>query len=687
MTISKSRRHALAIGCVSTIAAACMAWPMAAQAQAATANAAAADPIPLEDFFKRAQYREMLASPSGRYLASTSARHGRLNLVVLDLEKRNAVALTDYDNIDVGNLQWVGDGYVLFSAIQLNAPSGQDNPRAGGLFSAALDGSGITRLAMTASQHARNQTGGFMYMQMVQRVHGSPDEIIAAAVVANDDSADLYRVNVSNGKYRLLTQGRPSDRISRWILDSNQVPRVAIAGTAGATTGVVTYYRAGPDAPWKEINRFDTTQPPAFVPLGFEDDDKHLLVASNHGSDAMAIHRFNPDTGRYVERIARHPQYDLGGSPQGAPTATLIRGGARNTTLLGLRFDTDRPDTVWFDAEMDRLQATINGALPGRTNLLQRTTEGKRLLVNSFNDTSPGRFYLFDVTARKLEEIGPTMPWLEGKLASVRPFRLKTRDGLEIPSYYVLPRNYQPGQRLPTVVHVHGGPMARDVRAGGRYGASFGVVEAQLLASRGYAVVLPNFRVTPEIGSKIYYAGFGTYGQQMSDDHEDAAQWAVAQGFADPKRICISGASYGGYASLHAVSRPSNPFACAISGLPVTDLGFQRREADYAENRASLEYWRKLQGVKDWDDPLVQTMSPVNNVSRIKVPVFMYVGDSDRRTPPKQAERMAEALKAAGNPVKGYFIGKDEGHGYGVAANNVALYEQILKFLDASIGR
>jgi dipeptidyl aminopeptidase/acylaminoacyl peptidase len=234
---------------------------------------------------------------------------------------------------------------------------------------------------------------------------------------------------------------------------------------------------------------------------------------------------------------------------------------------------------------------------------------------------------------------------------------------------------------------VHGGPMARDVTQGGRFGGSFGVREAQIMASRGYAVVLPNFRITPELGSKIYYAGFGTYGMQMSDDHEDAAKWAVDQGFADPKKICISGASYGGYAALQALTRPSNPFACAISGLPVTDLKFQRTEADYADSRAAVEYWRQLQGVKSWDDPLVQQMSPLFSADKIKVPVFMYIGDEDTRTPPKQAYRMADALKSAGNPVKGFYVGKGEGHGYGVEAHNVELYVQVLKFLEDTLGR
>lgn len=663
------------------VAAATCVAPLAFAQGAAPASSSG--PVPLADFFKRAAYTEMIASPNGRYLATTSSLAGRMNLVVLDLDERKATALTNYNNIDVGRLRWVGNDRILFQAISLNAPTGQDSPREGGLFVVSRDGKEQLQLAKTARQLQRSGTGGFLAMTPVANIPGTTEEIIVAAVVANDDSFDLYRINLVNGRYRLLTAGRPSDRIQRWLLDSKQVPRLAVARGRGASTEEITFYRAGPDAPWRELSRYDVTKPPAFVPLAFDPDGKHLYVASNEGRKNMAIFKYDPEQRKVVEMIAQHPQYDLGASPNGEVLNSLIFGSEDGTgKLVGIRVDGDRLETVWLDETYAKIQATLDATLPNRTNTFSGTGRSKRFLVSSYSDTSPGRFLLFDSEKRSLEDIGFSRPWLEGKLAQVRPFMLKTRDGLQIPSYYVLPRDHKPGTRLPTIVHIHGGPMARDVVQGGRFGASFGVREAQILASRGYAVVLPNFRVTPELGSDIYYAGFGTYGKQMSDDHEDAVKWAIDQGFADPAKVCISGASYGGYAALHAVSRPTNPFACAISGLPVTDLKFQRSEADYAESPAAVEYWRKLQGVKDFDDPLVREMSPLFNAERIKVPVFMYIGEEDTRTPPAQARRMAEALQKAGNPVKHFFVGKDEGHGYGVEATNIAKNEQLLKFLE-----
>lgn len=656
----------------------------AASSSSSTVQVQASSLVKLEDFFRRPEFSEAVLSPNGRYLATLSSINQRLNLVVVDLDTRQASVLTRYDNIDLGRLRWAGNDRILYSAVQINAPSGQDAPRSGGLFVIKRDGSEGRQLARTVSQLVKNETGGFLAMQPLRPVPGAPDEMIVSAVVANDDSFDLYRINLSTGRHRLLTAGRPADRIGSWILDSKGVPRVALAGGAGRSTQRIVYYRRDADSAWQEIARFDETRAPAFVPLAFDSDDEHLYVASNEGRANMAIYRYNPQQRAMVEMVAQHPQYDLGASPQGGALNSLLFDPQSNA-LAGLRIDADRPQVLWLDESMAKVQASVDATWPDRFNVLSGSRLSSRVLISSYSDTLPGRLYLYDRQTQKLEEIGASRPWLEGQLAQVRPFRLKTRDGLEIPSYVVLPRDHRPGQRLPTVVHIHGGPFARDVVQGGRYGPSFGVREAQVLASRGYAVVLPNFRITPELGSQIYYAGFGTYGQQMSDDHEDAAAWAIDQGFADPRRICISGASYGGYAALQALTRPSNPFACAIAGLPVTDLKFQRERADYAFSPAAVEYWRKVQGVADFDDPKVRQQSPLFQAERIKAPVFMYVGELDSRTPPAQAKRMADALAAAGNPVKDYFVGKGEGHGFGVQSVNVELYSRILKFLEDAL--
>ncbi|MBL0124229.1 MAG: S9 family peptidase [Betaproteobacteria bacterium] len=210
---------------------------------------------------------------------------------------------------------------------------------------------------------------------------------------------------------------------------------------------------------------------------------------------------------------------------------------------------------------------------------------------------------------KTLEEIGAAKPWLDGKLVEQRPFRFKTRDGFEIDGYYFLPKDYKPGTKLPTVVHIHGGPSVR----ADRWGSGFGYNEGQLFASRGYAVIVPNFRITPGFGSKIYYAGFGSVGRQMSDDHEDALQWGIAQGFVQADKVCMSGASYGGYAALQALVRSNEKWKCAIAGLAVTDFKYQltTQEGDTASSEAAVTFWKGILGENDFDSKTVRDISPV----------------------------------------------------------------------------
>jgi len=275
-------------------------------------------------------------------------------------------------------------------------------------------------------------------------------------------------------------------------------------------------------------------------------------------------------------------------------------------------------------------------------------------------------------------------PWLKtDALVEQRSFLLKTRDGLEIPGYYFLPKNHKPGERLPTIVHVHGGPFAR----ADFFGGGFGYNEGQLLASRGYAVIVPNFRITPGLGSRVFYAGFGTYGRQMVEDHEDAAKWGVAEGFADPQRICISGASYGGYATLMSLARFPETFKCGISGLMVSDMPLilTSPAGDIPSNEVGLNLWFATIGVKGPRD-IAADISPVNLADKIKQPLLIYAGEDDIRTPLEQTTRMIRALERAGNKPKAVIIKPQEGHGFGKTENNVELYEAVFKFLEESIG-
>ena len=647
-------------------------------------SASAADaPFTLEEFFKNPSLAGPTLSRTGKYLAATAPLKGRMNLMVLDLETRKGTLLTSFEDFDVINIRWVGDERIVFSLGQANSPTGPGQFDGGGLFVVGRDGSGSRRLSPTVRETRGSGNRIYRGLSMFSTIPGSTDEIIASGRVTSADSVDLYRVNLNTGRTRLMTSGRPSDLTVDWVLDSKQVPRIVIAGVKDELTQVV-YYRKGEDSPWSEMTRFSPDKGSVLVPLAFEADDQTLQVATNKDRDTMAVFRYNPNTRQLGDLVAAHPRYDMGANSQAESVAGAVVD-PENNSILGYRVEADKPEITWLEEGRSRIQKVLDASLPGTINSFRRAVGSKRLLVSSYSDMKPTRWYLFEEEKRTLEEIGTSRPWLDNKMVEQRSFSYKTRDGLEIPGYVFLPKGYKPGTRLPTILHIHGGPFAR----ADTFGGGFGVREGQLFASRGYAVVVPNFRITPGMGNKIYTAGFGTVGRQMSEDHEDALKWAIDQGYTDANRACISGASYGGYAALQALVKTPDMFKCAIAGLAVTDYKYQLTtpDGDTYGNDTGVDFWKAVLGTKDLNSQLVRDISPVNNASKIKGAVFLYAGEDDLRVPIDQIYRMDKALKAAGNPAKGFVVKAKEGHGFGKPENNVDLYTQVLKFLDEQIGK
>ncbi|MBI3149706.1 MAG: S9 family peptidase [Betaproteobacteria bacterium] len=654
--------------------------PAGAQSSAPTKN----EEVKLEDMLRPPALSSPIFSKSGKYFAATapSPSTKRMNLVVVDMATRKGEIITGFKDFDVIDVHWVGDERLVFSLGQLNSPTGVGRYAGGGLFVVSRDGKENKSLAPTV-QESKNRNQVHRSLTHFRTIPDNTEEIIASGNMTHAESIDLYRLNLRTGKYALVTGGRPASYTQSWLLDTKLVPRVVTAWVKDSFTFVV-YYRAGEDAPWTEIGRYDMNKPPIFHPLAIESDGKTLQVATNAGRDTMAVYRFDPESKKLGEMIAQHPRYDMGANAGGSPVSGVSVDPLTNK-VLGFRVAAAKPEVAWVDPDYAKIQRMLDAALPGLINSFYRAPGTSKRVVTSYSDRSPTRWYILDEEKKTIEEIGSSRPWLDGKLVEQRPFLFKTRDGLEIPGYYFLPKNYQPGTKLPTIMHIHGGPHAR----ADHWGRGFGYMEAQLFASRGYAVVVPNFRITPGMGSKVYFSGFGTFGRQMSEDHEDALKWAVEQGFADPQRACISGASYGGYAALQAMIKTPKLFKCAISGLAPTDLEYQLTtfDGDTATHEVGVKLWKGILGTEDLSSQLVKDISPVYNADKIKGAVFLYAGEDDLRVPIRQITRMNDALEKAGNPAKAYVVKKEEGHGFGKLENNLDLYTQVLKFLEEQIGK
>ncbi len=648
---------------------------------AAQGEAVSNAPLSVGDYLKQPVVANPILSPNGKYIAVSAPVNGRMNIVIIDLETRKGTAITNFGNFDVLGSTWVGNDRLLFSLGQTNSPTGPGQFDGGGLFLVSRDGKESKQLSKTVKE--TRTSGQYLHrgIGLLRTIPGNDDEVVVVGNLRSSDSEDVYRLNLRNGRTTLVTSNRP-ERASGWILDTDRVPRVMNSWIKDNQI-CVTHYRKSDDEPWQEIFRTDQTKGPSFAVLGFMSDNKTLMVAANPGRDTMAVYKFDPETKQFGDLLVQHPRYDMGADASGESVPGLITEPGTDR-VKGYVVNADKPQTVWIDEKEARTQAAIDGALPNTRNSFRRFAGSSRVLVHSYSDVRPSRWYLLDEDKRTLEDLFASKPWLDEKhLVEQRSFILKTRDGLEIPSYYYLPKTYKAGDKLPTIVHIHGGPAVR----ADSWAQGFGYMEAQLFASRGYAVVVPNFRVTPGLGTKVYYAGFGTMGRQMSEDHEDAVAWAVKEGFADPKRVCMSGASYGGYATLRALAKTPDLFKCGIAGLVVSDIDklLNSQAGDVATSEAGIAFFHELVGFSKNKNALTE-YSPVNMAAQMKAPLFMYAGSDDIRTPLEQTMGMIKALEAAGNPPKVVVIKKEEGHGFGKIENSIELYEKILNFLDEQIG-
>jgi dipeptidyl aminopeptidase/acylaminoacyl peptidase len=666
-----------AVICPSLVVTAQNVAPVSAQSK----TEASAE-LSIEDIWRQPNLANITLSRDGKQMAATVPFKGRMNLAVIELDSRKATALTSFTDFDVVSVSWIGNNRLLYSLGQFNSPTGPGQFDGGGLFIIDKDGKNFRRLSQTVRETRAKNEYVYRGLDFYRLIPNNVDEIIASGNMVSADSVDLFRLNLNTGKYTLLTRGRPADLTSRWITDSKLVPRVVSASIRDTLTTVV-YYRKDEDSPWYEITRYEANKGTKIIPLAIEANNKTLQVASNVGRDTMGVFKFDPETKTLGELIAAHPRYDMGAAVDGSGVPGVVTDFNEDNKLLGYSVQAAKPEIVWLDEKYASVQRSLDASLPDRINRFRRTPDGKRMIVTSYSDLLPARWYLYDQEAKTIEEIGTSRPWLDGKLTEQRPFVYKTRDGIEIDGYFFLPKNYKPGTKLPTIVHIHGGPFAR----ADTWGSGFGTIEGQLFASRGYAVIVPNFRVTPGLGSKVYYAGFGSYGREMSNDHEDALKWGVEQGFVDSSRVCMSGASYGGYAALQALVRNDSLWKCAIAGLAVTDLKYQltSRDVDFVENVAAVNYWKSVLGETNLDSQLTKDISPVFNAAKIKKPVFLYAGKDDIRVPIAQIMRMARELERVGNAPKGFVIKEQEGHGFGKLENNVDLYTQVLAFLKENL--
>ena len=433
-----------------------------------------ASDIPVEVFFKRAQYASMSISPDGKTLAALAPSNGRDNLVAIDLVSRKATLLTSFEQFDVVRFQWINNSRLLFRVA--DARDVAANVRFKGTFAVDTNGESLRKITHPADKGVKRDGPELPFtFNLLARTNDESGEVFVAMNERTREYVDVYRYNTKTGNFKLLTFDSPG-QVQGWVLDRNQVPRIAVRREDRLENNKpqfnTIWHKADENAKWQKIGEVSSRDDSGSIrPIAFDFDNKTLYVSSNIGRDKRAIYKYDVTTGKLGDIVAEHPLIDMDGG--------LIFS-RKQQALLGVGYDADRPGTAWFDESFAKLQAAFDKSFPGKTNELILSEDTGRMLLFSYSDVDPGTYYLFDGEKRSMEKIAETHPWLEPKLMSERKFiKYKARDGMEIPAWVTIPKGTT-GKNLPLVINIHGGPWARVYNW-----AEWGRPEAQFFASRG----------------------------------------------------------------------------------------------------------------------------------------------------------------------------------------------------------
>lgn len=625
--------------------------------------------LPVEAFGRLPFYSNVVIAPDGRHVAAAMRLpDGKQGIVIHDLDARDKKPVViSPEGWTVSWLRWKNDERLLIS---LHYPQRRSVTRATlETRLVALDADGGNMRVVLRPTKSEMDTADIVQTQdrVIDFLPDDPRRILLAFNPDNPRRRRPYKVDVYNSQ-RERVSGVEDERLyfQNWVLDRHGKIRIAQGRNPGGPVGAgyKTYGRDGDGADWVEI--WDTAEQDAeFTPLLFDEKDPDLIYAlSSHSEGTLGLYKFRMSTRQFVETLFHESTVDI----------DEVLYDARGTSIEGISYVTDAYHVVWFSRTMAAIDEDLQRALPGwSAHIVSAALGDRRLIVEAAASDHPGRFYIYEPAKKRLDFLVYANPALDSyRLARAEPVRYRSRDGLDIQGYLTLPTgdSTPPGVPLPAVVLPHDGPTARD------YGSFDPLV--QMFANRGYAVLQINFRGSLGYGREFRQAGQRAWGEEMQDDLTDGTHWLVEQKIADPKRICIAGGSYGGYAALMGVVKEPTLYRCAVSlsGFSdLTELVVERRRYVGGRNSAARQIGRA-----GADADKLAASSPAQRTADIRAAVLLLHGTADRVVPISHSRNMAEALKRAGKSHR-YVELEDEDHWLTHEPTRLQAFREIDEFL------
>lgn len=620
--------------------------------------------VDLNRYLKEDAYGTIKISPDGTYYALTAPLEDRTVLLVLRRADHQFTAKVQGEKHSaIHDFWWISDERLAVSlaerigSLERPLPTGKLH---------AINADGRNGRSLSGADAAGNSDAtlsygspGFRAATMVDPLAGDDRNIlISTQPHSYEPQTRIERLDTYTRR-RTIVAAAPVKRAT-FTVDRAGVVRFALG--AGDDNVSKLFYRDSRDEGWRLVND-EATSHRVEWPIGFSADgtSAYLLAQQPDGPDAIV--EMDVATGARTD-VLRDPVVD---------PFSIVRD---DKVPIGASFMRDGVRTHYFDEKSPkaRMLRSLERAFPGASvQFVSGTDDGRLNLVLVSSDRNPGDYYLYDRDTKEASLVFSRAAGFDpARMAATRAIEVEARDGLRLHGFLTVPAG-SPGKSLPMVVMPHGGPF-------GVFDDWYFNREVQLLAEAGYAVLRINFRGSGNYGRTFLQAGAGEWGGRMQDDVTDATRWAIAEGVADPARICIYGASYGAFAALSGVAQEPELYRCAVGYVGVYDLALMHKEGS-----------RKADWLETWADEWVgerstlATRSPTAAAARIKVPVFLAAGGEDRVAPIEHSERMEKALEEAGGQVETLHY-DTEGHGFYSSDHRREYYVRLLDFLASHIG-
>lgn len=644
----------------------------------ATAQASGApQPPTIEQLAAYPAFSNFTVSPDGRYIAALQSR-GEERVAVIwdasDLSKAPRVLGSRFMKLQ--SVTFLKNDVVAVSAYQLY-DYGSTKTFLSKLYLTSVSGGGWHDPLTSVATRSRSEEEQLerSSARILSTLPADPDHFLMIV------SGDIYKYNVrTNRSERILRSG---DNVSGYLVDLQGTPRArSVVGRDAGGLYVATEFGDG-SGNWTEHVRSHVKDREIFSVAGFSRDPNIAFVISNRGRDKAAIYEYDIAARQLGEIAFSHPLFEASG------VSIWTMPGENFGEVASFNYDGPRAETFPVLPELEAIKASIETALGiektpltivdpetgaertipyanGRyANIVSASQDLNTIIVWAGSPNDPGAYYLLKnktnltVLAKPYEQIDPAT------LGSTSVINVTARDGLRFPAFLTRPSEalYGPGP-YPTVILPHGGPWSRDDMEWD------GSMWPQLLASRGYAVIQPQFRGSSGWGKRLWLAGDREWGQAMQDDLDDSVKWAVENGVAIPDRVAMFGFSYGGYAAMAAAVRPNGLYKCAISGAGVSDL--ERISREMLNNPYTREAQRET----------IAGLSPSQAAGSISIPIMLYHGERDQTARIEHSEWFVEAARSSGQDVRFHRL-PDYGHGNAwtreIMARQLGLIEDYLK--------